>query len=76
MACTRQPAEQIEAPPAALAETPPFAHQRSIAKECRLDREHIEPRHVTGRIAAFEHEVLHREFRHASESQVPKTAVQ
>lgn len=64
--------EKIEAPPAALAETPPFAHQCSIAKECRLDREHIEPRHVTSWIAAFEYEVLHREFGHAPESQLPK----
>ncbi|MGY4281343.1 hypothetical protein ACVWXO_000563 [Bradyrhizobium sp. LM2.7] len=39
--------EQIEAPPAALAETLLFAHQCSIAKEGRL--EHIEPGHVTGR---------------------------
>ena len=43
-----------------------------IAKERRLDREHIEPRHVTSRIAAFEDEVLHREFGHAPESQLPK----
>src|SRR5258708_19923833 len=65
------PSEQIEAPPATLAETAPFAHQCSIAKECRLDREHIEPGHVTGRIAAFEHEVLYREFGHVPESHLP-----
>jgi hypothetical protein len=66
------PSKEIEAPSAALAETPPFAHQCSIAKECRLDREHIESRHVTSRIAAFEYEVLHREFGHAPGSQLPK----
>jgi hypothetical protein len=67
------PSKEIEAPSAALAETPPFAHQCSIAKECRLDREHIVPCHVTGRIEAVEHEVLHREFGHESESQLPKS---
>jgi putative ABC transport system substrate-binding protein len=34
--------------------------------------EHIKPRHVTGRIAAFEYEVLHRELGHAPELQLPK----
>ena len=40
----------------------PIRAPMQYPKECRLNREHIEPRHVTGRIAAFEHEVLHREF--------------
>jgi hypothetical protein len=66
------PRKQIQAPPTALAETPPFAHQCSIAEESRFDREHIEPCHVAGRIAAFKHEVLHREFGHAQESQLSK----
>lgn len=61
--------EQIEPPSPAPTETTPFAHQCRIAKERRLDREHIEPRHVAGRIATLEHEVLHGEFGHASESQ-------
>jgi len=63
--------EQIEPPSAAATETTPFAHQGGIAKQRRLDREHIEPRHVAGRISPLEHEVLHRQFGHAPESQLP-----
>ncbi|OAF13145.1 hypothetical protein AXW67_18885 [Bradyrhizobium neotropicale] len=63
--------EQIELPSTAPTETAPFTHQCGIAKERRLDRKHVEPRHVTGRIATLEHEILHGEFEHASESQLP-----
>ncbi|MGY4281433.1 hypothetical protein ACVWXO_000653 [Bradyrhizobium sp. LM2.7] len=66
--------EQIEVPPAALAETLSFAHQCSIAEEGRFDREHIEPGHVAGRIAAFEHDVLYREFGHVPELHATETA--
>jgi hypothetical protein len=55
-----------------LAETAPFSQQCSVAKQGWLNREHIEAGHVPGRIATFEHEVLHREIGHASESQLPK----
>lgn len=65
------PIEQIESPSTAPTETAPFAHQCRIAKQRRLDREHIEPRHITGRIATLEHEILHGEFGHAPESQFP-----
>lgn len=63
--------EQIEPPSTTPTETTPFAHQCRIAKERRLDREHIESRHVAGRIAPLEHEILHGEFGHAPESQFP-----
>ena len=66
------PSEQIHAPAAALAETPPFAHQRHITEQSRFDREYIEPCHIAGRIAPLEHEVWHREFGHAQESQLLK----
>lgn len=56
--------EQIEPPSTAPTETAPFAHQCRIAKERRLDCEHIKPRHVASRIATLEHEVLHGEFYH------------
>ena len=36
------PRKQIQAPPASLAETTPFAHQSGIHEESRFDREHIE----------------------------------
>lgn len=65
------PIVQIQTPSTALAETPPFADQCGVAKEGRLDREHIEPRHVTSPIATLKHEVLHSEFGHAPESQLP-----
>ena len=65
------PIEQIEPPSTAPTETAPFTHQCRIAKQRRLDREHIEPRHVAGRIATLEHEILHREFGRAPESQLP-----
>ena len=63
--------EQIEPPSTAPTETAPFAHQGGIAKQCRLNREHVEPRHVAGRIAPLEHEILHGKFGHAPESQFP-----
>ena len=63
--------EQVEPPSTAPTETTPFAHQCGIAKQRRLDREHIEPRHVASWIATLEHEVLHGEFGHAPESQSP-----
>ena len=63
--------EQVEPPSTAPTETAPLTDQCRIAEQRRLDREHIEPRHVAGRIAALEHEVLHGEFGHASESQSP-----
>jgi hypothetical protein len=66
--------EQIETPSATLTKTAPFAHQGRIAKQRRLDRKHIEPRHVTGRIAMLEHEILHGKFGHAPESQFPNRA--
>jgi hypothetical protein len=64
------PGKQIHPPAAALAETSPFAHQRRITEQSRFDREYIEPGHVGGRIATLEHEVWHREFGHAQESQL------
>lgn len=64
------PSEQIHAPATALAEAPPFSHQRRITEQSRFDREDIEPRHIAGRIAPLEHEVWHREFGHAQESQL------
>jgi hypothetical protein len=63
--------KQIEPPSTPPTETAPFTHQCGIAKERRLDREHVEPRHVTGRIATLEHEALYGEFGHAPESQSP-----
>ena len=66
------PGKQIHPPAAALAETPPFAHQRGITEQGRFDREDIEPGHVAGRIATLEHEVWHCEFGHAQESQLSK----
>ena len=66
--------EQVEPPSTAPTETAPFAHQGRIAKQRRLDREHVESRHVAGRIAPLEHEILHGEFGHAPESQFPNRA--
>lgn len=66
------PGKQIHPPTAALAETSPFAHQRRITEQSRFDREYIEPGHIAGRIATLEHEVWHREFGHAQESQLSK----
>ena len=68
------PGKQIHPPAAALAETSPFAHQRRITEQGRFDREDIEPGHIAGRIATLEHEVWHREFRHAQESHLSKTS--
>ena len=64
------PGKQIHPPAAALAKTSPFAHQRRITEQSRFDREYIEPRHIAGRIATLKHEVWHREFGHAQESQL------
>ncbi|KYK46214.1 hypothetical protein A1D31_33065 [Bradyrhizobium liaoningense] len=59
------PRKQIHSSAAALAETPPFAHQSRITEQSRFDREDIEPGHIARRIAPLEHEVWHREFGHA-----------
>ena len=56
------PGKQIHSPAAAVAETPPFAHQRRITEQSRFDREDIEPGHIAGRIGPLEHEVWHCEF--------------
>lgn len=66
--------EQIEPSPTTPTETAPCAHQGRIAEQRRLDREHVKPRHVAGRIAPLEHEILHGEFGHAPESQFPNRA--
>ena len=66
------PGKKIHPPAAAFAETPPFAHQRRITEQSRFDREDIESGHIAGRIAPLEHEVWHREFGHAQESQLSK----
>ena len=66
------PSKQIHPSAAALAEAPPFAHQRRITEQSRFDRKYIEPGHIAGRIAPLEHEVWHCEFGHALESQLSK----
>lgn len=66
------PRKQIHPPATTLAETPPFAYQRRITEQSRFYREDIEPGHIAGRIAPLEHEVWHREFGHAPESQLSK----
>ena len=36
----------------------PFAHQGGVAKQCGLDREHVETSHVTAWISSLEHQHL------------------
>jgi len=36
----------------------PFAHQRGVAEQCGLDREHIEASHIGAPIYSLEHQHL------------------
>lgn len=49
---------KIEATTPEGSDPPPFARQRHIAEQGRLDRQHIEARHVEARISALEHQHL------------------
>ncbi len=41
-------------------DTPPFADQGAVAKQCGLDREYIVARHVLGRVDSLEEDVEKR----------------
>ncbi len=49
---------KIEATTAQGANPAPLAHQSHVAEQARLDRKHVEPRHVTTWVTAIEHQHL------------------
>ena len=49
---------KIETTAAQRANAAPLAHQSHVAEQGRLDRKHMEPRHVAAWVTALEHQHL------------------